>query len=201
VNFFQPSFKLASKTRVGAKVVKRYHAPQTPCARLLAAAATPAAVKARLQQVAEALAPLRLLEEVRAMQQHLAALAAGERPPLAPTRDVELEGFLKSLATAWQDGEVRPTHRATPTRPRDWRTRADPFAEVWPQVRGWLEAEPDRTAKELIERLQQAHPAQFPAGQLRTLQRRIHEWRSTEARRLVLAGAEPLGPAPTEPTA
>ena len=34
VNFFQPSFKLAEKTRVGAHVRKRYHPPETPCARL-----------------------------------------------------------------------------------------------------------------------------------------------------------------------
>ena len=38
VNFFQPSFKLASKTRVGAKVRKTYHAPETPYAKLLASA-------------------------------------------------------------------------------------------------------------------------------------------------------------------
>src|SRR3990172_2512023 len=31
VNFFQPSFKLATKTRSGARVIKRYHAPETPC--------------------------------------------------------------------------------------------------------------------------------------------------------------------------
>ena len=36
VNVFQPSFKLAEKTRVGARVHKRYHAPETPCGRLLA---------------------------------------------------------------------------------------------------------------------------------------------------------------------
>jgi hypothetical protein len=30
VNFFQPSFKLAEKTRTGARVSKRYHAPETP---------------------------------------------------------------------------------------------------------------------------------------------------------------------------
>jgi hypothetical protein len=39
VNFFQPSFKLKEKVRVGARVTKRYHAPETPCARLLACAA------------------------------------------------------------------------------------------------------------------------------------------------------------------
>lgn len=36
VNFFQPSFQLAEKTRDGARTKKRYHAPATPCARLLA---------------------------------------------------------------------------------------------------------------------------------------------------------------------
>ena len=36
VNFFQPSFKLASKQRDGALVHKRYHPPLTPYQRLLA---------------------------------------------------------------------------------------------------------------------------------------------------------------------
>src|ERR1700752_1530358 len=36
VNFFQPSFKLASKAGDGALVRKRYHPPATPCQRLLA---------------------------------------------------------------------------------------------------------------------------------------------------------------------
>jgi lipopolysaccharide export LptBFGC system permease protein LptF len=35
VNFFQPSFKLKSKTRQGAKVTKKYHVPATPYERLL----------------------------------------------------------------------------------------------------------------------------------------------------------------------
>ena len=34
VNFFQPSFKLAAKSRDGAVVRKRYHPPATPCQRL-----------------------------------------------------------------------------------------------------------------------------------------------------------------------
>ena len=42
VNFFQPSFKLKEKLRVGGRTIKRYDAPQTPCARLLALPGTPA---------------------------------------------------------------------------------------------------------------------------------------------------------------
>jgi hypothetical protein len=41
VNFFQPSFKLASKQREGAGVIKRYHAPATPAARSLESETVP----------------------------------------------------------------------------------------------------------------------------------------------------------------
>ena len=36
VNYFQPSFKLREKIRVGAKTRKAYYSPATPCDRLLA---------------------------------------------------------------------------------------------------------------------------------------------------------------------
>ncbi len=187
VNFFQPSFKLASKTRVGARVTKRYHLPATPSARLLESDAVPEEIKNKLRVVAASLDPLRLLDEIRTMQRHLAELAAGDVPSLLVGRDPELESFLKSLRTAWQKGEVRPTHIAPSRPPRDWRTRVDPFEFAWALVRRWLEAEPDRTAKELFERLQAEQPGAFPDGQIRTLQRRVQEWRTAEARRLILA--------------
>ena len=120
------------------------------------------------------------------MQRHLAELAAGEVPSLIAGRDPELDSFLKSLKTAWQKGEVRATHVLRPKPPRDWRTRADPFEVAWPLVRRWLEAEPDRTAKEIFQRLQLNHPGQFSDGQVRTLQRRVQNWRRLEARRLIL---------------
>ena len=91
VNFFQPSFKLASKTRVGAKVRKTYHTPETPYAKLLACAAVTDHVKDRLQAVAIQLDPLRLLEEIRSVQHHLAALAAGQTTHVAPSNDDSLE--------------------------------------------------------------------------------------------------------------
>ena len=186
VNFFQPSFKLMSKNRVGAKVTKHYDAPATPCARLLASPAIPEETKDKLRTVAASLDPLRLLEQIRTMQRHLVELADGEVPSVVATGDPELEGFLKSLRTAWQNGEVRPTHVARKASPRDWRTRQDPFEMSWPLVRRWLEAEPERTAKELFTRLQAEMPGSFPDSQLRTLQRRVQDWRSAEARRLIL---------------
>jgi hypothetical protein len=191
VNFFQPSFKLASKIRIGAHVKKKYHPPATPCARLLASDAVPETVKHRLREVASTLDPLRLLDEIRAMQHQLAELSSGKTshvPPCNPDR--ELEQFLNSLATAWKDGEVRPTHRTRPGPRRDWRTRKDPFEQVWSMLLQWLEDEPERTAKELFQRLQREQPGTFPDGQLRTLQRRVKQWRSAAARQLLLAGPD-----------
>lgn len=188
VNFFQPSFKLAEKIRVGARVTKRYLAPETPCARLLASAAIPEEMKERLRTVVPTLDPLHLLDEIRAAQHGLAGFVAGTQPHVARHREVDLDGFLKSLSTAWRDGEVRPTHRTTPKPRRDWRTRVDPFEAVNAQIHAWFEAEPERTGKELFQRLQAQHPNVFPDGQLRTFQRRIKEWRRAAARQLVFLG-------------
>ena len=37
----------------------------------------------------------------------------------------------------------------------------------------------------MLFRLQEEHPGIFPDGQLRTLQRRVREWRAAAAKRLV----------------
>jgi hypothetical protein len=109
VNFFQPSFKLAAKHRDGAKVFKRYHPPQTPCERLLQAENIPTSTQDKLREIATDLDPLKLLEEMRAMQAHLAALADGEVPPPATSDPPNLAAFVASLSSAWHAGEIRPT--------------------------------------------------------------------------------------------
>ena len=97
VNFFQPSFKLAEKTRTGARVTKRYHAPETPWARLLASSAVDERMKDRLRAVLATLDPLRLLDEIRTVQEHLAGLANVDEVHVLPHRDGDLDRFLKSL--------------------------------------------------------------------------------------------------------
>jgi hypothetical protein len=187
VNFFQPSFKLLEKSRAGSRVIKRYDAPTTPCARLLAAPSLEEAMKERLRGVSVSLDPLLLLDEIRSVQRHLTALATGAAVGIQPGRNPDLEKFLASLSTAWQEGEVRPTHRTKPRPTRHWRTRPDPFAAIWPRIRAWLDVGPDRTGKELLDRLQTEYPGEFSASNLRTLQRRVKEWRADAARRLVFA--------------
>ena len=63
---------------------------------------------------------------------------------------------------------------------RDWRTREDSFKEMWEKVRSKLELNPGLQAKTLFKDLQRRHPGKFQDGQLRTLQRRVKEWRALE---------------------
>lgn len=194
VNYFQPSFKLLSKTREGAKVKKRYHKPATPCDRLLAHAAVPAEAKGALRTELASLDPLEILHQIREGQAALAALSSGDLSH-GPERE-SLEAFLAKLPGLWREGEVRPTHRSQAPSPRTWRTRKDPFEVVWPEILLWLQQDPESTAKSLMERLHRAYPGRFAEGQLRTLQRRIREWRRMMARALVQAcvgGGEATG--------
>ena len=128
VNFFQPSFKLAEKHRQGAQVSKRYHPPQTPCERLLQAERLPEAAKTRLREVVSALDPLKLLEEIRAVQAYLVTLADGETPPSAIPQPPDLTAFVASLSSAWRAGEVRPTF-SVDAKPRYLRSLQSVFQE------------------------------------------------------------------------
>lgn len=183
VNYFQPSFKLKSKSRDGAKVKKLYHKPLTPCDRLLQNSSIPGDVKERLQEERDRLDPLELLQQIREGQTALAALSSGDLGS-GPARE-SLEQFLAKMPDLWRAGEVRPTHRQAPARTRTYRTRKDPFEGVWTELLLWLQENPEATAKSLLERLEREHPGKFPAGQLRTLQRRIKEWRRMMAHELV----------------
>src|SRR3974377_1182333 len=65
-------------------------------------------------------------------------------------------------------------------RERHWRTRGDPFSEVWDQVRQQIEETPGLEAKTLFEWLQREYPGRFSDGEIRPRQRRIKIGRATE---------------------
>ena len=72
---------------------------------------------------------------------------------------------------------------------RDWRTREDPFTEHWPEVEQRLRETPELEAKTLFELLRDKYPGRYEEGQLRTLQRRVRQWRAERgpAKEAVLA--------------
>jgi len=61
-----------------------------------------------------------------------------------------------------------------------WRTREDPFDEVWEEMKKKLEINPGLEATTLFEDLQRRYLGMFADGQLRTLQRRVKTWRGLE---------------------
>ena len=160
--------------------------PATPHERLLADDRVTKECKEQLRQTYLSLDPVHLLKQIREAQRNLTQQEAGGRTEAPGETNQELSRFIESLTTAWRDGEVRPTHRKQYTGPRAWRTRADPFESVWPLVEQWLNDQPDANAKGILQRLQTQSPNSFEPGQLRTLQRRVKEWRTAIARRLVL---------------
>jgi hypothetical protein len=200
INFFQPSFKLKSKTRDGARVHKVYFAPATPCDRLLAHDGIDPAIKEKLKVQFKELDPVRLLQEMRTAQKILSDLAAhGVRAETVSADASDVAVFLANLSVAWKDGEARPTHRKQPAAKHWWKTRVDPFADVWPVIEGWLIAEPSASARAVMGRLAAMVPDVYASkAQLRTLQRRVKVWRAERIKELILGGLRKSADTPVE---
>lgn len=191
VNFFQPSFRLAEKVRDGALIRKRYHAPRTPHQRLVGDPRVPQSLKDALDAQYATLDPVSLLRDIRAAQRALVEIA--DTAPVVPAGVPPLEAFVESLKVAWRSTEaVRPTAQPRPSKPR-YRTVPDPLEEVTETLKAWFEADPGVTGRQLLDRLQLAHPGAYPDGLIRTVQRRLKIWRRESARALVLGGSETVG--------
>ena len=64
---------------------------------------------------------------------------------------------------------------------RYWRSRADPFVDVWDaELVPLLKNAPKLKAITLLRKLQADHPDRFGDGLLRTLQRHVRQWRALE---------------------
>jgi Mu transposase, C-terminal domain len=81
----------------------------------------------------------------------------------------------EKTARKYRDDERLPSERKTA---RNYRTRVDPFADVWAEVQQKLAGEPALKAKTLFDWLQQTGPGRFPDSTRRTFERRVAEWRS-----------------------
>ena len=78
-------------------------------------------------------------------------------------------------ARNYRDDDRLPSQRKPQ---RDYRTRTDPFGEVWPEVQQRLEDEPRLKAHTLFGWLQQTRPGEFPDSTRRTFERRVSKWQA-----------------------
>ncbi|MEK1889380.1 MAG: hypothetical protein AAAB35_17825 [Phyllobacterium sp.] len=120
-NLFQPSFKLRLITRIGARVIKRYHPPAPPVERVLAHPEVVEVDKERLNAMLATADPVMLFTGIRAAQENLGrrvdrrGLNAKPEEPVV----IDLQRFASNLNTAWQSGETRPTHKRPYRRKKD----------------------------------------------------------------------------------
>ena len=86
-------------------------------------------------------------------------------------------GMSVRTARTWQRGRLPSEKKGK----RRWRTRPDPFSEIWakevePLLRSDVEGALKATT--ILEWLDERHPGRFSVSQLRTLQRRLRDWRA-----------------------
>jgi hypothetical protein len=201
VNFFQPSVKLAEKSRDGARVKKRYHPAATPFQRLLADSRVAVEIKEQTRAVYAVLDPVALLREMRAAQQHWWRSPTRTWPMI--TSQPRRHSSSSSPGCARRGRRAKSDQQRAP-HPKSirLRRRPDPFSAVDGQLREWFAIEPWRTSRELLERLQSEYPGVYPDQQLRTLQRRVKTWRRTIAQRMIFGPSVerlPVDDAVTEP--
>jgi Mu transposase, C-terminal domain len=63
-------------------------------------------------------------------------------------------------------------------KPHTWRTREDPFEDDWPRIEAMLGDAPELEAVTVFDHLLGEDPDRYEPGQLRTLQRRVRQWRA-----------------------
>jgi hypothetical protein len=94
---------------------------------------------------------------------------------------VELAGLKAGMSRKTASKYLREGKLPSELRePRGWRTREDPFEDCWSEIADRLSEAPELEAKALFEDLMERHPERYHAGQLRTLQRRVKQWRARE---------------------
>jgi hypothetical protein len=106
-------------------------------------------------------------------------VAESARQEASLTLSAAKAGMDRKTARRYRYSDQLPSQRRADAPPRDWRTRPDPFADVWGEVVELLEQATGWEAKTLFEEVQRRHPGRFADGQLRTLQCRVKQWRAT----------------------
>lgn len=102
-----------------------------------------------------------LMKEIKKRSQIVAAAKAGMSAKTA-------RKYLKS--------QKLPTDKKS--EPRLYRTRKDPFAMHWDEIESMLKLAPELQANTLLAYLMSKYIGQYREGQLRSLQRRIQDWRA-----------------------
>src|SRR5437016_6386367 len=190
VNCFQPSMKLLSKQREGKKVRYVYDSAKTPLQRLLQSGVLSAQKQQELLEVAHALDPIRLFEQLEQLQQAVFRCATSCSPFVPSLSSAPLRVFSVERSSAANVPDERSVpnpvvfhtlYREQERRKRvlGWRrTHKDPFEGEWEQIFSWLIANPERSSGDIFRELQRRSPGRYQPLQIRTLQRGMRKIRA-----------------------
>lgn len=189
-------------------MIRKYDEAQTPYQRVLAAANVSAETKQKLRDEFLTLDPVQLLQKIHTLQDQLWPYAFLRAEASEVDNLLDIQPSSTQIATNGKSGhngdrpqqelalqpdqitidqafsrstrQYHRSHRKRRWRPtkRWWRTRKDPFEDVWSEVEQLLKQKPYVQAKVLFQSIQQKYPGKFTDGQLRTFQRRIRTWRT-----------------------
>lgn len=199
INFFQPSLKLLSKERNGAKVTKKYDTARTPHQRIIQSETVGQNIKDALDLQYKKLDPVKLLEQLEQLQKNLfehtwssnVIQNTGGPNPLSnnifemldrnkSAGNIDLESRSETTEIAKLD-HYRHTAKTDKRKgPRNYRTRKDPFERVWDEIKLRLELNPEVSPKALLDDLIVKYPNDYKLSHLRTLQRRVSRWCSEQ---------------------
>ena len=186
--------KLKSKLREGKKVRCVYYTARMPLQWLFLSGVLPVQKQQELTEVAQALDPIRLFQQVEHLQQAVFGCAVGCSPFFSSIPSAPIHIFSVDDCTA---GSV-PSERSVPDqeaglpilyreqerrkRVLGWRhTQKDPFEGEWEQIVSWLIVNPERSSGDIFRELQRRSPERYRPLQIRTLMPRHAENKSSPA--------------------
>ncbi len=182
--------KQLAKQRDGKKVRYVYDSAKTPLQRLLLSGVLPVEMQQELIEVAHALDPIRLFQQVAQLQQSIFLCAVGCSPfvsslPSAPLRVFSIEqctaGMFPIESIPEPKSALETLYREQERRKRvlGWRrTHKDPFEGEWEQIISWLMANPERSSGDIFRELQCRSHGRYHPLQIRTLQRGMRQIRA-----------------------
>jgi hypothetical protein len=178
VNFFQPSMKLITKSRDGAKVQRQYDRAQTPLQRLQKNDLLSQDDKEKLQRQFQLIDPVKLLAEIESLQKQFWSTAIDPMPvclPVIKNEKKKPESINVPKRKRRRDGSKKNV--------RVWRSPGSgnktDVDEVWEDVSQVLTLSPELTATQLLRQMQERYPGRFKETQLNTIRARLEHWRIT----------------------